>query len=150
MAWAQGLPSPSFAYKTALPADFAFWRDARASKDAQKKQRKKIKKLETLGALAHRRAADPAEAEQILCAFQAQKSARMQSLGVADVYDTAEARECLAQLARCGLGEGAPRLELHALTVGERLIATFGALSAGDRLSDIDRQCDGFGDGDTW
>ena len=41
------------------------------------------------------------------------------------------------RLARGGLAEGAPRLELHALFVGDRLVATFGALSAGDRLSGL-------------
>ncbi|HEY1941809.1 MAG TPA: GNAT family N-acetyltransferase [Roseiarcus sp.] len=137
MAGIRGQPSPSFAYKSALPAEFSAWRDAHASKDAQKKQRKKIKRLETLGPLVHRRAAEAAEADRILRAFEAQKSARMRSLGVADDYGTTAARECLAQLARCGLDEGAPRLELHALTVGERIVATFGALSAGDRLSGL-------------
>jgi len=137
MASAKGQPSPSFAYKSALPASFAAWRDAHASKEAQKKQRKKLKRLEALGPLAYRRAADPAEAERILAAFEAQKSARMRELGVGDAYGAAEARECLARLARCGLDEGAPRLELHALTLGERIIATFGGLAAGDRLSGL-------------
>ncbi len=137
MAGSKGQPSPSFAYKSALPADFVAWRDAHASKDAQKKQRKKLKRLETLGPVAYRRAADPAEAEQILSAFEAQKSARMRTIGVADAYGTDEARECLVRLARCGLEEGAPCLELHALTLGERIVATFGALAAGDRLSGL-------------
>ncbi|MGD0642103.1 MAG: GNAT family N-acetyltransferase [Roseiarcus sp.] len=130
-------PSPSFAYKSALPEDFALWRDAHASKDAQKKLRKKVKRLEAIGPLAHRRAADAAEVERILAAFDAQRRARMRALGIPDPYASAEARAFLRGLALGGLAEGAPSLELHALTVGDRIIAAFGALSAGDRLSGL-------------
>ncbi len=137
MAAAPNQPSPSFAYKSALPRDFAIWRDAHASKDAQKKLRKKAKRLEAMGPLAHRRAADPAEVERVLAAFDAQRRARMRALGIADAYESAEARAFLRRLAHCGLAEGAPRLELHALFVADRIVATFGALSAGDRLSGL-------------
>ncbi len=65
LAGAPSQPSPSFAYKSALPRDFAVWRDAHASKEAQKKLRKKVKRLEAMGPLAHRRAADAAEVERI-------------------------------------------------------------------------------------
>ncbi len=77
------------------PADFAIWRDAHASKDAQKKLRKKAKRLEAMGPLAHRRAADSAEVERVLAAFDAQRRARMRALGVADAYESAEARAFL-------------------------------------------------------
>lgn len=129
--------SPSHAYKSALPSDFAVWRDAHASKDAQKKLRKKAKKLETVGPLSHRRAADPDDADRILAAFHEQKNARMRALGIVDVYDPPEARAFLAGLARCGLAEGAPRLEVHALSAGDRIVSTFVALPAGDRLSGL-------------
>jgi len=137
MAATPNQPSPSFAYKSALPADFAIWRDAHASKDAQKKLRKKAKRLEAMGPLAHRRAADSADVERVLAAFDAQRRARMRSLGVADAYESAEARAFLRRLAHCGLADGGPRLELHALFLGDRIVATFGALSAGDRLSGL-------------
>jgi CelD/BcsL family acetyltransferase involved in cellulose biosynthesis len=137
LAGAPGQPSPSFAYKSALPRDFAVWRDAHASKEAQKKLRKKVKRLEAMGPLLHRRAADPDEVERFLTAFHAQRRARMRALGIADAYESAEARAFLRRLALCGLAEGAPRLELHALFVADRIVATFGALSAGDRLSGL-------------
>jgi len=137
MAGAPNQPSPSFAYKSALPGDFAIWRDAHASKDAQKKLRKKAKRLEAMGPLAHRRPADAGEVERVLAAFDAQRRARMRALGIADAYESAEARAFLRRLALCGLAEGAPRLELHALFVADRIVATFGALSAGDRLSGL-------------
>ncbi len=137
IAGAPNQPSPSFAYKSALPQDYAIWRDAHASKDAQKKLRKKAKRLETMGPLAHRRAADSDEVERVLCAFHQHKRARLRSHGIADAYESAEARAFLRRLAHCGLAEGAPRLELHALFVADRIVATFGALCAGDRLSGL-------------
>ncbi len=137
MAAAPNQPSPSFAYKSALPPDFAIWRDAHASKEAQRKLRKKIKRLEAVGPLSHHRAADAGEVDRVLAAFDVQRRARMRALGVADAYESAEARAFLLRLAHCGLTEGAPRLELHALLLGDRIVATFGALSAGDRLSGL-------------
>lgn len=143
MAAAPNQPSPSFAYKSALPGDFAIWRDAHASRDAQKKLRKKAKRLEAMGPLAHRRAADPDDVERILAAFDAQRRARTRALRIADAYESAEARAFLRRLALCGLAEGAPRLELHGLFVADRIVATFGALSAGDRLSGLFLSYDG-------
>ena len=143
IAAAPNQPSPSFAYKSALPGDFAIWRDAHASKEAQKKLRKKAKRLEAMGPLAHRRAANSGEVDRVLDAFHEQKRARLRSLGIADAYEAAEARSFLRRLALCGLAEGAPRLELHALFVAERIVATFGALSAGDRLSGLFLSYDG-------
>jgi len=137
LAGAPGQPSPSFAYKSALPRDFDLWRDAHASREAQKKLRKKAKRLAAMGPLAHRRAADPDQVERFLGAFAAQRRARMRALGIADAYDSAEAQAFLKRLALCGLAEGAPRLELHALLVGDRIVAAFGALGAGDRLSGL-------------
>ena len=134
LAVAPGQPSPSFAYKSALPRDFAVWRDAHASKEAQKKLRKKVRRLEATGPLLHRRAADPDEVERFLAAFHAQRRARMRALGAADANESAEARAFLERLALCGLAEGAPRLELHALALADRIVAAFAALSAGDRL----------------
>jgi CelD/BcsL family acetyltransferase involved in cellulose biosynthesis len=137
IAVAASQPSPSFAYKSALPADFSAWRDAHASKDAQKKLRKKAKRLEAMGALIHRRAVDGNEAERVLAAFDAQRGARMRALGIPDAYASAPARAFLDGLALCGLAAGAPRLELHALFLGDRIVATFGALCAGDRMSGL-------------
>ena len=136
-------PSPSDAYKSALPNDFAAWRDAHVSKDTQKKLRKKAKRLEAVGPIAYRRAANPDDADRILAAFHEQKSARMRALGIADAYEPPEAHAYLTRLARCGLENGAPRLELHALAAGERIVATFGGLSAGDRLCGLFLSHDG-------
>jgi CelD/BcsL family acetyltransferase involved in cellulose biosynthesis len=137
LAAAPNQPSPSFAYKGALPGDFAAWLNAHASKEAQKKLRKKAKRLEVMGPVVHRRAVDAAEVERLLAAFFAQKSARMRARGITNAYERPEARAFLSGLARCGLETGAPKLELHGLSVGNRVVATFGALAGGDRLSGL-------------
>jgi CelD/BcsL family acetyltransferase involved in cellulose biosynthesis len=128
-------PSPCLAYKSALPEDFALWLNAHASTRAQQTLRRKAKLLNNAGPLTHRRVADPAEADRLLAAFFVQKSERMRELGLINAYAEPEPREFLSRFAACGRAAGAPKLELHGLFVGDRIAATFGALSAGDRLS---------------
>ena len=128
-------PSPCLAYKSALPEDFGLWLNAHASKRAQQTLRRKAKLLNNAGPLTHRRVADPAEADRLLAAFFVQKSERMRELGLINAYAEPEPREFLSRFAACGRAAGAPKLELHGLFVGDRIAATFGALSAGDRLS---------------
>ena len=131
LAEAPRQPSPSFAYKSALPADFALWLDAHASKDAKKKMRKKRARLEAIAPLTHGRAGEPEAIARALDAFDAQRRARVEALGLADPYASAAAHEFLARLAGVGT------LELHMLTLGERIIAVFGALAGVDRLSGL-------------
>ena len=143
MAAMPGQSSPGFAYKSVLPCDFAIWRDAHTSKKAQRKLRWKTNRLEAMGPLAHRRVADPGEIERVLAALHAQKSAQMRSRRIANAYEEAEAREFLRHLALSGVAEGAPLLEFHALFVADRIVATFGGLVAGDRLSGLFLSFDG-------
>ena len=138
LAGAPRQPSPSFAYKSVLPARFRrLARRARlqggAKETAQEGQAprgdgpprpsprrrrgrsrthpRRVRRAETR---AHARAGD-------------RRPLRKRAK---------RARSCGASR-RSGLAEGAPRLELHALFVGDRIVATFGALSAGDRLSGL-------------
>jgi CelD/BcsL family acetyltransferase involved in cellulose biosynthesis len=124
-------PSPSFAYASALPGDFSAWLDARASKEAKKKMRKKRARLEATAPLLHSRAAGAQEIDRALAAFHAERRARTKALGVPDPYASVAAQEFLSRLAR----EGA--LELHTLAHGERMIAVFGALPGAERLSGL-------------
>jgi CelD/BcsL family acetyltransferase involved in cellulose biosynthesis len=121
-------PSPSFAYASALPADFAIWLDARASKEAKKKMRKKRAKLEATAPVVHRRAATPEEIDAALAAYHAQRRARAEAIGAPDPYASPAAHDFLTRLANDG------GLELHTLSHGERIIAVFGALPGADRL----------------
>jgi CelD/BcsL family acetyltransferase involved in cellulose biosynthesis len=124
-------PSPSFAYASALPGDFSLWLDARASKDAKKKMRKKRARLEATAALVHSRAAGAPEIDRALAAFHVERRARTEALGVPDPYASTAAHAFLAQLARDGA------LELHTLSHGDRIIAVFGALPGAERLSGL-------------
>jgi len=124
-------PSPSFAYASALPGDFSVWLDARASKEAKKKMRKKRSRLEATAPLVHSRAAGAQEIDRALAAFHAERRARTEALGAPDPYSSAAAQEFLARLARDGA------LELHVLAHGERVIAVFGALPGAERLSGL-------------
>jgi len=124
-------PSPSFAYASALPGEFSAWLDARASKEAKKKMRKKRARLEATAPLVHSRAAGKQDIDRALAAFRVERRARTAALGVPDPYASAAAQEFLARLA----GEGG--LELHALAHGDRIIAVFGALPGAERLSGL-------------
>ena len=124
-------PSPSFAYASALPDDFSVWLDARASKEAKKKMRKKRARLEAMAPLVHSRAAAEQEIDRALAAFHAQRRARTAALGAPDPYASPAAQAFLARLAH----EGA--LELHTASLGARIIAVFGALPGAERLSGL-------------
>ncbi|MGA2494705.1 MAG: GNAT family N-acetyltransferase [Roseiarcus sp.] len=124
-------PSPSFAYASALPGDFSVWLDARASKDAKKKMRKKRARLEAMAPLVHSRAAGQQEINRALAAFHAERRARTVALGVPDPYALPAAQAFLAELARDGA------LELHTLSHGDRVIAVFGALPGAARQSGL-------------
>jgi len=95
-------PSPSFAYASALPGDFSAWLDARASKEAKKKMRKKRARLEATAPLIHGRAAGPQQIDRALAAFHAERRARSEALGAPDPYSSAAAQEFLSRLAREG------------------------------------------------
>jgi CelD/BcsL family acetyltransferase involved in cellulose biosynthesis len=127
-------PSPSFGYKSALTKDFDGWLKRRHSKEAQKKLRKKERRLNELGRLSHVVAQDEASARAILAAFLSQKEARMRAMGYANSYEAPHTARFFDMAATRGPAQAAPILELHALTSGERIVATFGALVHPDRF----------------
>ena len=126
-------PSPSCAYSSALPDSFPIWRDAHFSKATQKKLRKKARRLELIGPLAHLRACGADEARIVIDAFLPQKRARMRALGLPNEFDGEPTAALLTRLS----GGDAPLLELHALRVGQRIVATFAGFSDGVRLSGL-------------
>jgi CelD/BcsL family acetyltransferase involved in cellulose biosynthesis len=137
LALLPGAPSPSPAFASALPRVHRDWLDARFSRAAQKKLRKKARKLEALGALAYVRAEDGDEAARILEAFLAHKAAQARARGERDLFARPEVRGLLRRLLDCGA------MEMHALKAGERIVATFGALPGGRRLSGLVVSYDG-------
>jgi CelD/BcsL family acetyltransferase involved in cellulose biosynthesis len=132
-----GRPSPSFAHKSDLPPSFAAWLDAHASKDAQKRLRRKKARLASMGPVTHVVATDEAHAAQFVGAVVAQKRQRALEGGPANPYESLEAQAFLSRLATRGLAEGRPTMELHALVLGDRVVAALGALAGRTRLSTL-------------
>jgi CelD/BcsL family acetyltransferase involved in cellulose biosynthesis len=95
---------------------------AKLSKDTRKKLRKKETKLATLGPIAHIVARTPDERRRIIDAFIAQKVERFTAQRIGSEFGTTEMRTFIER-ASAGPDIG---IELHALTVGERIVAVYG------------------------
>jgi CelD/BcsL family acetyltransferase involved in cellulose biosynthesis len=127
-------PSPSFGHKSALDEDFDVWLRRHYSGEAQRKWRKKARRLHEIGPIDHVVARDEASASEILSAFLSQKEARMRALGLANVYGSPHTARFFEVAARANLLHGTPPIELHALRSGERIVATFGGLAQAERF----------------
>ena len=119
----------SFAYATKLGDDGEAWLAAQLSSDTRKKLRKKEKRLAGMGELRYFRAADRGEAKLILDAFFEQKRGRYADPAYEeDLLATRAFYEALT----APDADAPPSVELHALTLDGRVIATFAAgLNAG-------------------
>ncbi|WP_051133981.1 GNAT family N-acetyltransferase [Methylocystis sp. ATCC 49242] len=131
LAFAGAMPSASFAYGVALPATEAELA-ARLSKESRKKLRKKEARLAEMGELRYEHRQTGPRAQEILNALIDQKSARFADMGVGGVFDGVGMREMLRRLS-VETGEGS--LELHALSVDGRIVATYAGLTRGGRFS---------------
>jgi CelD/BcsL family acetyltransferase involved in cellulose biosynthesis len=132
-----GWASPSFGYKSELPLAFEAWRDARYSKAARRKLRKKAERLASMGAASYGIARDEAEAAGTLDALIALRCDRARREGVLDAYEDPDAQAFLRRLAAGGPAGERSIMELHALMLDERAVAAFAALSGRDRLSGL-------------
>ena len=130
-----GQPSPSDGYKLSLTRDADATLARALSKDARHKLRKKAKHLANLGEVEHLIARTTAEADRFLDVFFRLKAERFRELGVTDAFAAPEMRGFLRGAATAGLAAAAPAMELHALTVGERVVAVFGGAGDPRRLS---------------
>jgi CelD/BcsL family acetyltransferase involved in cellulose biosynthesis len=120
-------PAASPARAADLPADGEAFLARRLSADARKKLRKKEKRLAALGDLRYFRAAGAEEKAKVLDAFFAHKAGRAEfRLG------QGELDALRAFYAALAAGEGGA--ELHALAVGDRIVAVLGAGANGGRL----------------
>jgi CelD/BcsL family acetyltransferase involved in cellulose biosynthesis len=127
-------PSPSSGHKTNLNPDFGVWLKGRYSREAQRKLRKKTRRLAEMGPLSHVVARDETGARKILATFLRQKATRMRALGLMNVYADAHTARFFEVAATKNLGGGAPTIELHALLSGDRIVATLGGLAQADRF----------------
>lgn len=131
LVFADSRPSASFAYGAALPESVDALA-ARQSKDTRKKLRKKEARLAEMGELSYEHCVTGARAGDIVDALIAQKTARLAEMGVADDFDAEATRRLLQRLSESGESSG---LELHALSVGGRVVATYAGLAHAGRFS---------------
>ena len=120
-------PSPSAAYGAFIGADAESFLKRVDSKDTRKKLRSKANKLAALGEIRFERAETEERARTILSAFVEQKTLRFARKHKDCGFGGVAIRGFLDALA-AGHGGGAPTLELYALSVGDRIVATYGGL----------------------
>ncbi|QGM99250.1 GNAT family N-acetyltransferase [Methylocystis parvus] len=131
LAFPDARPSASFAYGTTLPARVEELA-ARLSKDARKKLKKKEARLAEMGALSYEHGVAGTRALDVIETLIRQKTARFSDMGVVDSFERRRVRAFLDRLLD-QKGDGA--LELHALSVGGRIAATYAGIVRGGRFS---------------
>lgn len=128
-------PSPSRAYKLALIAgdgDASLKRSM--SSHARKKLKNKHSRFKDFGPSVLTRAKTPAAAARIIDAFLSQKAERFRAMGVPDPFAEPAMRAFLEQGA-IGDGSGRPAIELYALDLDGRTVATYVGATQGERFS---------------
>jgi len=135
--------NPSDAYMRALDPDPEATLALAFGRETRKKLRKKERLLSERGAVSFGAVAVEDEVDPVLDAFFAQKAARMQALGIVDAFGDGETRSFLRRACRAGLGAGAPAVELYALRLDGRVIATFGGAGDDERLCGMFNSFDG-------
>jgi CelD/BcsL family acetyltransferase involved in cellulose biosynthesis len=130
-----GLPSPSFGWKLGLEATEEATLTRILGKDARKKLRQKERWLAQIGEVSYDRPCGPTETARALDAFFAQKSARFGEMGIIDPFAGDASREFLRRAALPAAPGSNPALELHILSIGERIAAVFGGAADAQRMS---------------
>jgi CelD/BcsL family acetyltransferase involved in cellulose biosynthesis len=77
---------------------------------------------------------NPQDIRRVLDVFFKQKSARMHALGIPDAFSSPRVRRFIEAAATETLPDGEPLIELYALTVGDIIVATLGAMVGGGRF----------------
>ena len=121
-------PAASRAWSTRFQDDGEALLAARLSADTRKKSRKKEKRLAAMGALRYARAAGAEESQKALDAYFRHKKVRPELPRDAD--DLAALQTFYRALAANGL-------ELHILSLDEKIIAVLGAGAQGGRLQGL-------------
>jgi CelD/BcsL family acetyltransferase involved in cellulose biosynthesis len=122
--------SPSFGYSGALAHDFDALLRARTNASDRKKMRKKERTLAGYGDVRFERACTTSDVRRVLDAFFKQKSARMRSLGIPDVFAAPGVRRFI-EAAASGFD---PAIEIYALSVNDIIVATMGGIVGGGRF----------------
>ena len=97
--------------------------------------RTKERKLMALDNYRYLRAETAEDADRILNAFFEQKTAHLKAQGIPNVFDDDEVTAFLRAGCHLGIETGKPVIELHALEGGGEVLAVFGGVNDGRRLS---------------
>jgi CelD/BcsL family acetyltransferase involved in cellulose biosynthesis len=124
--------SPSFGYATGLSDARTF--ATKISKGTRRRLRKKEQRLASLGPITYERATTPERARFVLEAFLEQKKSRFSRAGLDPEFARPQMLAFLDRAATRGITEGRAAFELHALCVGEKIVATYGAIRHGGSL----------------
>jgi CelD/BcsL family acetyltransferase involved in cellulose biosynthesis len=114
--------------------DFDALLRARTNADTRKKIRKKERALAQFGEVRFERASAPDNLRRVLDAFFKQKTARMRSLGLPDIFSAPAVRRFVEAGATEPLADGKPLIELYALSVDDIIVATLGGIAGGGRF----------------
>ena len=128
-------PSPSRAYKLALIAgdgDATLKRSM--SSHARKKLKNKHSRFRDFGPSMLTRATTPDEVARVIDAFLSQKAERFRAMGVPDPFAEPAMRAFLER-GSLETGSGRPAIELYALDLGGRAVATYVGAIQGERFS---------------
>ena len=132
---ARGRPSPSNAFRLALGTTGEETLSRILDRGQRRKLRQKENWLARLGTVGHLEPTGPEAIDRVLDVFFRQKGERLRSLGLHDPFSCGHARALL----RAGCEPAAPGLppaiELHALTLDERIVAVFAGAVDPRRMS---------------
>lgn len=128
-------PSPSFGFSGPLQSDFEALFDARTSAVGRRKMRKKERTLAGFGEVTFARAATEAEIRRVAEDFFTQKSTRMRSIGLPDVFAAQDVRDFVTAGVLAPTAAGSRLIELYTLSVGDTIVATMGGVCADGRFS---------------
>jgi CelD/BcsL family acetyltransferase involved in cellulose biosynthesis len=109
--------------------------EAGLSQGMRQRLRRKERKLQQLDGYRYARARNASEADRHLDAFFEQKDVRLRGRGIANDFTRPDIQAFLRAACHDGLDQGRPVIELHALEGGGEVIAVFGGVSDGRRLS---------------
>jgi CelD/BcsL family acetyltransferase involved in cellulose biosynthesis len=97
--------------------------------------RTKERKLQEFPGYRYKLARTPSYVDRYLDAFLTQKAAHLAAQGICNIFDDQKVVAFLRAACHHGLAEGTPVIELHALECDAEVIAIFGGVNDGRRLS---------------
>jgi CelD/BcsL family acetyltransferase involved in cellulose biosynthesis len=118
----------NYAFSGGLIPDFDALLRARTNAAARKKMRKKERTLAGYGTVRFARAEGKRDVRHALDVFFKQKSARMRTQGLHDVFTDPNVRRFVEDAATTILPDGYPLIELYTLSVDDMIVATMGGI----------------------